>query len=55
MKLIESISVSKAAIIKNVSRQTIYNNKEKFDWTSDNRIIPNDKFIKWERDSRGGK
>ena len=47
MKVIESIGVTKAASIKKVSRQAIYNNKSRFDWTSDNRVIPNKKFLDW--------
>ena len=43
----QNISVTEAAKLKRTSRQTIYANKGKFDWTTDKRIIPNQKFQNW--------
>ena len=51
----QSISVTEAARIKKTSRNTIYNNRDKFKWTEDNRIIPDRKFQVWEPVQTGGR
>ena len=55
----QSISVMQAARQKQTSRQTIYANKNKFDWTFEvlgaGRIIPNYKFQNWQPRLTGGR
>ena len=46
-KYFKTLSVKQAASIKGVSKQTLYNNKLKFDWEGP-RIVRNAKFNKWE-------
>lgn len=44
----ETLSIAQAAKIKDVTRQTIYNNINHFDLSESGRIIPNAKFDKWK-------
>lgn len=45
-----NISVTDAAKLKDCTRQTIYNNKDKLNWTPDNRIIADKKFKRFMPD-----
>ena len=55
----QSISIAEAARQKQTSRQTIYNNRTKFDWIWESlgqgRIIPNKKFQDWQPKLIGGR
>jgi hypothetical protein len=56
LKMYQSISIAEAARIKQTSRQTIYNNGHKFNWTEDlKRIIPDKRFQDWQPKLTGGR
>ena len=46
------ISIGEAVHDKGCTRQTIYNNKDQFDWDG-NRIIRNDKYLNWQPLEKG--
>lgn len=53
MKLQTTISIKQLCQMKRISRATVYNNRNAFTWTIDNRIIVDQKFKDFKRSPRG--
>lgn len=46
---LHTLSQTQAALLKDCSKQTLWNNREKFDWEG-SRVVNNKKFKDWHPD-----
>lgn len=54
LKKLAVLTIKEACLVKDCKRQTLWNNRAKFNWFM-KAVINDERFKKWHPDSRGSK